>query len=196
MHYDVLGDWSPEVSDAARMADPRVSTAFAPTEDRDVFVRARNNPLLTARRWPHPVTAVLNPGATLVDGMTVLLCRVEDRRGISQLVVARSADGVSNWVIDPTPLLSTSGGHPQEAWGVEDPRITWVDDLDCWVIAYTAFGPMGPAVALATTQDFTSVQRLGVVRVPEDKNGCLLTRRVGGDFILLHRPVSVIGGRP
>ena len=79
---------------------------------------------------------------------------------------------------------------------MEDPRITRVDDLDRWVIAYTAFGPMGPAVALATTYDFTSVERLGVVRVPEDKNGSLLPRLVGGDFILLHRPVSVIGGRP
>ena len=157
----------------------------------DLFLRARGNPLLTAQRWPDPVNAVLNPGAALVDGVTVLLCRVEDRRGISQLTVARSADGVSNWVVDPTPLLSPSAGHPQEAWGVEDPRITRVDELDCWVIAYTAFGPQGPAVALATTRDFTSVQRLGVVRPPEDKNAALLPRRVGGDFILFHRPVSV-----
>ena len=167
-----------------------------PGGDGDLFLRARGNPLLTAQRWPDPVNAVLNPGAALVDGVTVLLCRVEDRRGISQLTVARSADGVSNWVVDPTPLLSPSAGHPQEAWGVEDPRITRVDELDCWVIAYTAYGPQGPAVALATTRDFTSVQRLGVVRAPEDKNAALLPRRVGGDFILFHRPVSVIGGRP
>jgi predicted GH43/DUF377 family glycosyl hydrolase len=162
----------------------------------DLFRRAWGNPLLTAQRWPHPVDAVLNPGAALVDGVTVLLCRVEDRRGISELTVARSADGVSNWVVDPAPMLSPSEGHPEEAWGVEDPRITRVDELDCWVIAYTAFGPRGPAVALATTRDFTSVRRLGVVRAPEDMNAALLPRRVGGDFIMFHRPVSVIGGRP
>jgi predicted GH43/DUF377 family glycosyl hydrolase len=162
----------------------------------ELFLRAVGNPLLTARRWPDPVNAVLNPGAALVGGVTVLLCRVEDRRGISELTVARSADGVSNWVADRTPLLSPSAGHPQEAWGMEDPRITRVDELDRWVIAYTAHGPQGPAVALATTRDFTSVQRLGVVRAPEDKNAALLPRRVGGDFILFHRPVSVIGGRP
>ena len=52
-----------------------------------MFVRAGNSPLLTARRWPHPVTAVLNPGATLVDGVTVLLCRVEDRRGSASVGV-------------------------------------------------------------------------------------------------------------
>jgi predicted GH43/DUF377 family glycosyl hydrolase len=162
----------------------------------ELFLRAVGNPLLTARRWPDPVNAVLNPGAALVGGVTVLLCRVEDRRGISELTVARSADGVSNWVADRTPLLSPSAGHPQEAWGMEDPRITRVDELDRWVIAYTAHGPQGPAVALATTRDFTSVQRLGVVRAPEDKNAALLPRRVGGDFILFHRPVSVLGGRP
>src|SRR6478736_109594 len=166
------------------------------TPDRGLFVRARGNPLLTAQRWPSRVNAVLNPGAALVDGVTVLLCRVEDRRGFSQLTVARSTDGVSNWVADPAPLLSPSAGHPQEAWGVEDPRITRVDDLDCWVIAYIASGPREPAVAWATTRDFTSVQRLGVVRPPEDKHAALLPRRVGGDFILFHRPVSVIGGRP
>ena len=99
------------------MADPPMSSELAATPDGDPFVRAPNNPLLTAQGWPHPVNAVLNPGATLVDGVTVLLCRVEDRRGISQLTVARSADGVSNWVADPTPLLSPSAGHPQEAWG-------------------------------------------------------------------------------
>jgi predicted GH43/DUF377 family glycosyl hydrolase len=91
------------------------------------------------------VNAVLNSGATLVDGATVLLCRVEDRRGISELTVARSADGVSDWLIDPDPVLSPSAGYPEEAWGVEDPRITRVDELDCWVIAFTAFGPQGPA---------------------------------------------------
>ena len=103
---------------------------------------------------------------------------------------------MTNWAIEITPLLSPCDGHPQEVWGVEDPRITRVDELDCWVIAYTAFGPQGPAVALATTRDFTSVQRLGAVRAPEDKNGALLPRRVDVDFILFHRPVSVTGARP
>src|SRR6476620_8310951 len=176
---------------ASRVADPlQVITPSALTPGGELFLRAPGNPLLTAQRWPHPVNAVLNPGATLVDGVIVLLCRVEDRRGISQLTVARSTDGVANWVVDATPLLSPSAGHPQEAWGVEDPRITRVDELDCWVIAYTAYGPQGPAVALATTRDFTTAQRLGVVCAPEDKNAAVLPRRVDGNFILLHRPVS------
>jgi predicted GH43/DUF377 family glycosyl hydrolase len=121
---------------------------------------------------------------------------VEDRRGISHLTVARSTDGVSNWVVDAVPLLVPAPDHPQEAWGVEDPRVTRVDELDCWVITYTAFGPQGPAVALATTRDFLTVERHGVVCPPEDKDAAMLPRRVGGHFILFHRPVSTIGGRP
>jgi len=160
-----------------------------------LFERARGNPLLTPERWPYQINAVMNAGATMVGDDTVLLCRVEDRRGISHLTVARSRDGVSNWVVDDHPLLAPSPDHPEEEWGVEDPRVTRVDELDCWVIAYTAFGPGGPAVSLATTRDFVSVERLGPVFPPEDKNASLLPRRVGGDFVLFHRPVAVIGGR-
>ena len=160
-----------------------------------LFERARGNPILTPERWPYQINAVMNAGATMVGEDTVLLCRVEDRRGISHLTVARSRDGVSNWVVDDHPLLAPSPDHPEEQWGVEDPRLTRIDELDAWVIAYTAFGPGGPAVALATTQDFVSVQRLGVVCAPEDKNASLLPRRVNGEFIMFHRPVSTIGGR-
>lgn len=159
----------------------------------ELFTRSPSNPLLTPQRWPYPINAVMNAGAAVVDGTTVLLCRVEDRRGISHLTVARSRDGVSNWVVDDAPLLEAEPGRPEELWGVEDPRLTRVDELDAWVIVYTAFGPGGPGVSLATTRDFRSVERLGGVRVPEDKNGALLSRRVQGQFVLFHRPVTVIG---
>jgi predicted GH43/DUF377 family glycosyl hydrolase len=160
-----------------------------------LFHRYAGNPLLTPSRWPYPVNAVMNAAAAVVGDATVLLCRVEDRRGISHLTVARSPDGVTNWVVDATPLLAPHPDHPEEAWGVEDPRLTRVDELDAWVIAYTAFGPGGPAVSLATTSDFRSVRRLGIVRPPEDKNGALLPRRVGGDHVLFHRPATEAGTR-
>lgn len=160
-----------------------------------LFARARGNPLLTPTRWPYRVNAVMNAGATLVGDQTVLLCRVEDRRGISHLTVAGSADGVSNWVVEAEPLIAPAVDHPEEMWGVEDPRVTRVDELDGWVIAYTAFGPLGPAVSLALTHDFRSVERLGVACPPEDKNASLLPRRVGGRFVLFHRPAATIGGR-
>jgi predicted GH43/DUF377 family glycosyl hydrolase len=160
-----------------------------------LFARARGNPLLSPERWPYRINAVMNAGATMVGTDTVLLCRVEDRRGFSHLTVARSNDGVSNWVVDDHPLMTPRPDHPEEEWGLEDPRITRVDELDAWVIAYTVFGAAGPAVALATTTDFRSVKHLGVVCVPEDKNASLLPRRINGEFVLFHRPAAVTGGR-
>jgi len=68
---------------------------------------------------------VFNPGATLLpSGETLLLVRVEDRRGISHLTAARSLDGITNWQIDAQPTLSPPPEqYPEELWGVEDARI-------------------------------------------------------------------------
>ena len=69
----------------------------------ELFRRHGDNPILTARDWPYPAHAVFNAGACQVGEETVLLVRVEDRRGHSHLSVARSHDGVSNWRIDAQP---------------------------------------------------------------------------------------------
>ena len=63
--------------------------------NHEVFRRHAGNPILTAADWSQPVNAVFNPAAALVDRETVVLARVEDRRGISHLGVARSADGLT-----------------------------------------------------------------------------------------------------
>jgi predicted GH43/DUF377 family glycosyl hydrolase len=155
-----------------------------------LFHRHEQNPILTAADWPYPVHTVFNPGATLLaDGTTLLLCRVEDRRGISHLCAARSANGVDGWVIDERPtLLPDPENYPEELWGIEDPRITFVEELGKYVIAYTAFSRGGPGVALALTKDFRSFERCGLVMQPDDKDAALLPRRIHGSFALLHRP--------
>lgn len=154
--------------------------------------RHTSNPILTAADWPYAVHSVFNAGATrLPDGMTLLLCRVEDRTGLSHLCAARSVNGVDGWVIDPEPTFPPDPVHrPEELWGIEDPRITFVEELGRYVIAYTAFGKGGPGVALALTEDFRSFERLGVALQPEDKDAALLPRRVDGNFALLHRPMT------
>jgi predicted GH43/DUF377 family glycosyl hydrolase len=158
--------------------------------NESLFDRYDRNPILTAADWPYPAHTVFNPGATrLKDGTTLLLCRVEDRRGHSHLCAARSKNGLDGWVIDSEPtLLPDPENHPEERWGIEDPRITYVEELDKYVIAYTAFGLSGPGVALALTEDFHSFERYGIVMQPDDKDAALLHRRVNGNFALIHRP--------
>jgi len=156
------------------------------------FHRYEGNPILTAARWPYAVNTVFNAGATrLADGTTLLLCRVEDPSGISHLCAARSRDGISSWEIDSAPTLSPDvSDHPEELWGLEDPRITWVPELEKYVIIYTSYSHGGPAVSLATTTDFRNFERYGVVMPPEDKDAALLPHRIGGYWALIHRPVT------
>jgi len=67
-----------------------LSTRFEP-----LLHRHPANPILTNKDWPYPINSVFNAGATLLqDGTTLLLCRVEDRRGLSHLCAARSRNGV------------------------------------------------------------------------------------------------------
>jgi predicted GH43/DUF377 family glycosyl hydrolase len=157
-----------------------------------LFHRHQLNPILTAADWPYPVNSVFNPGATLLpDGTTLLLCRVENRRGHSHLCVARSANGVDSWTIDPQPtLLADPERFPEELWGIEDPRITYVQELSKYAVVYTAYTRDGPGVSLALTEDFHDFERYGVIMPPEDKDAALLPRRIGDQWALIHRPVS------
>jgi predicted GH43/DUF377 family glycosyl hydrolase len=136
---------------------------------------------------------VFNAGATrLPDGTTLLLCRVEDRRGLSHLCTARSANGIDDWKIDAKPTLSSDPKrYPEERWGIEDPRITFVPELGQYAVVYTAYTRDGPGVALALTKDFRTFERLGVIMPPEDKDAALLPNRINGLWALIHRPVSV-----
>jgi predicted GH43/DUF377 family glycosyl hydrolase len=160
-----------------------------------LFRREARNPILTAADWPYPVHSVFNPAATrLADGTALLLCRVEDRRGLSHLCAARSANGIDGWVVDREPTLRPDpDNHPEELWGIEDPRITFVEELGKYVVAYTAFSKGGPGVALALTEDFRSFERCGLVMQPDDKDAALMPRRIDGLFVLLHRPMTDSG---
>ncbi len=158
----------------------------------ELFYRHKLNPILTAADWPYPVNSVFNPGATmLADGTTLLLCRVEDRRGHSHFCAARSTNGVDGWQIDPQPTLLPDPEHfPEELWGIEDPRISFIPELNQYAIVYTAFTRDGPGVALVFTEDFRHFERYGVIMQPEDKDAALLPHRIGGSWALIHRPVS------
>jgi predicted GH43/DUF377 family glycosyl hydrolase len=100
-------------------------------------------------------------------------------------------NGFDQWQIDSQPTFTADPErHPEELWGVEDPRITYVPELEQYAIAYTAYASGGPGVALALTKDFRSFERYGVIMQPEDKDAALLPRRINGQWALIHRPVT------
>jgi predicted GH43/DUF377 family glycosyl hydrolase len=161
----------------------------------ELFTRHPGNPIIQSKDIPYRASAVFNAGATIVGNETLLLLRIEDRRGISHLTVARSKDGVSAWVIDSEPTLWPSPrSHPEEIWGIEDPRITYLEEVGLWAILYTAYSNSGPLVSLATTRDFKTFDRKGAVMPPEDKDAALFPVRFGDRWAMLHRPVPAFPG--
>lgn len=158
----------------------------------NLFTRCPSNPIITTHNLPYPANSIFNAGATMLDGWTILLARVEDMRGISHLTVLRSKDGVSNWIADEKPtFLPDPDNYPEELWGVEDPRITFMEDLNVYAICYTAYSRRGPQVSLAFTKDFKTFERKGVILPPEDKNASLFPCKFNGNYAVLHRPVAV-----
>jgi predicted GH43/DUF377 family glycosyl hydrolase len=157
------------------------------------FIRSVHNPLITAKDLPYQANAVFNAGAADLGNEVILLLRVESSSGRSHLIVARSADGVRDWKVEERALLHPEDGCPYEAAGVEDCRLTWMDDLNAWVLVYVAYSNHGPAVALAKTRDFKTIERIGMVFPPDNKNAALFPRKFDGLYAMLHRP-SVGGG--
>ena len=166
----------------------------ARVQQKELFTRYPGNPILTAADWPYPINVAFNPAATLLaDGTTLLLCRVEDQLGSSHLCAARSRTGFDRWEIEPIPsMLPEKEAHPEEAWGIEDPRITYLPEMEQYAVTYTSYSPIGPGVSLALTGDFRTFHRRGQIMPPENKDAALFPRRIDGNWALVHRPV--IGG--
>ncbi len=159
--------------------------------EQELFTRSPKNPILQAGNLPFPCKAVCNPAACLLDGETLLLLRAIDNEDRSHLVVARSKDGVGGWQMQDPPLLSPNQGAGwYESRGCEDPRITYMADEGLYVIAYVGYSDQGAGVCLATTKDFQSVSRLGLVIHPYNKDAALFPRKIGGRYLLLHRPTA------
>jgi predicted GH43/DUF377 family glycosyl hydrolase len=156
--------------------------------DETLFTRHKDNPIITSDMWPYPINTVFNPAAVEVNGETVLLARIEDKFGISHLTVARSKYGIKNWKIDKSPSIEPDDKHPEEELGVEDPRITWMEELKLWAITYTAYSKDGPLVSLATTKDFKTFKKMGPILRQIDKDAALFPKRINGRWAIIHRP--------
>ena len=160
---------------------------------RELFQRHSGNPILTAEDWPYPANAVFNPAAAQIDGSTILLVRVEGLTGISHLTVARSPMDSTIGVSRPSRSLCPKR-ESKAKLGDSKTR------APCGSRNSTASSSPAPrtglrdhAVYLATTRDFSSVDRHGIVFNPEDKNAAILPERVDGKWILFHRPTTGFG---
>jgi predicted GH43/DUF377 family glycosyl hydrolase len=154
-----------------------------------LFERSPHNPIISSLDLPFPGAAVLNPGVTEQDGEVVMLLRVEDHAGCSNIHVARSKNGVTDWKIEMQPILRY--GEPQwryEQWGCEDARVTYLAEERRWYITYTAHSSHGAAVALARTEDFVEAERVGLVFSPNNKDAVLFPKKFDGRWAVLHRP--------
>ncbi|MBL7134853.1 MAG: glycoside hydrolase family 130 protein [Phycisphaerae bacterium] len=102
---------------------------------------------------------------------------------MSHLRLARGSDGVNftfdaEWAIFPST--------PYEAYGCEDARITQIGDE--YLITYTAVSNRGVTVALASTRDFATFEKRGVIFPPYQKDVCIFPETVGGMYVCRHRP--------
>jgi len=70
-----------------------------------LFHRHPSNPILTGKDWPYSMNSVLMLALRCCRRLHSSPCRVEDRRGLSHLCVARSANGVDGWQIDREPTF-------------------------------------------------------------------------------------------
>ena len=175
------------------MDNTKDNAALAPFTERarELFQREPTNPILTPSDMPFPCKAVCNPAAYLVNGEVLLLLRVIDHMDKSHLHIARSADGIGDWLIEAGPLLSPDANAEwYDNWGCEDPRITYIEERSEYVITYVGYSRYGAGVCLATTQDFGSAKRLGMAIHPYNKDAVLFPRRIRGKYRMLHRPTS------
>ena len=156
-----------------------------------IFRLSSKNPIISPLDLPFQAAAVLNPGAAEQDGEIVLLLRIEDHAGFSNLHIARSKNGISDWKVDKKPILAYGEKKWRyEKWGCEDGRITYLEEDKCWYITYTAYSPEGAAVALAKSHDLVTAKRIGLILSPSNKDAVLFPRKFNNLWAVLHRPAA------
>ena len=103
---------------------------------------------------------------------------------ISHLRVARSRDGI-HFEVDDQPAIAPH--TDMEEYGVEDPRATLINGV--WHITYVSVSRWGITTSLATTTDFRSFDREGVIFLPDHKDVVIFPRQVEGRYVALTRPM-------
>jgi predicted GH43/DUF377 family glycosyl hydrolase len=120
---------------------------------------------------------VSDPRLVVANGRTWLT-------SISHLRIARSDDGI-HFDVDGLPALGPDSRY--ESFGIEDPRITCLDGT--YWINYTAVSEHGIATGLASTKDFKTYERHGVMFPPPNRDVTIFPQKIDGRYMALHRPM-------
>jgi len=166
---------------------------------------------------PLEIEGLLNPAAARgPDGKLYLFPRLVAQGNYSRIGIARvlfNDDGDPTGVERLGIALEPEADYerrPNGGGGCEDPRITFVEPLQRYVMTYTAFSPLGPRIAFALSQDLFHWQRLGLatfgkyqgvdVGDEDDKDASLFPVAIPNpagqpDLAMLHRPLFA-GTRP
>jgi beta-1,2-mannobiose phosphorylase / 1,2-beta-oligomannan phosphorylase len=110
---------------------------------------------------------------------------------ISHLRLARSGDG-RHFVVEDRPALWPD--RPCEAFGLEDPRITRLDDT--FYVVYKGVAPSGITQCLASTKNFVEWTKHGIIFAPENMDAMIFPAKVRGKYVALHRPQPKMIGAP
>jgi beta-1,2-mannobiose phosphorylase / 1,2-beta-oligomannan phosphorylase len=118
---------------------------------------------------PQEIGGVLNPAAARgPDGALYLFPRMVARGNYSRIGIARvqfdeAGDpvGVERLGIALEPEADYER-RPNGGGGCEDPRITFVEPLQRYIMTYTALSVHGPRIALALSADLIRWRRLGL----------------------------------
>lgn len=116
----------------------------------------------------------LNPACTrLRDGTLQLYPRMVAAGGVSSIGSFRVDEYPDGMLIAEQCGFALEPAAPYElrdqpgAYGCEDPRVTFIPAINRYVMAYVAFGPRGPEVALAVSRDGLVWERLGLMHFPD-----------------------------
>ncbi|MDB4893232.1 MAG: glycosidase related protein [Gemmatimonadetes bacterium] len=187
---EVVGVFNPA---ATRQGDDivlllRVAEAPHKTSESEVIAPVFNasTKQLDFRHWDVGAAGldVSDPRVIVFEGKSWLT-------SISHLRVARSRDGI-HFDVESAPALSPD--TELESFGTEDPRITLIDGT--YWINYTAVSPLGIATALASTRDFRTFERHGIIFPPNNRDVTIFPERIGRKFVALHRPMPEGIGEP
>jgi predicted GH43/DUF377 family glycosyl hydrolase len=157
------------------------------------------------------VEGVLNPAAARgPDGELYLFPRMVAKNNYSRIGIVKVKFNEAGDPVDVERLgiaLEPEADYekrPDGGGGCEDPRITYVEDLNLYIMTYTAFSPMGPRIALAQSKDLLKWERLGLASYTpyehiefngiNNKDACLFPKAVMSphghiSLAMLHRPL-------